>query len=64
MDKKQSLLIFYNSFIVLKLFIGIIVYISLVGNECGMHTVQLLLVYFVQRKRANGCGRGREVVLF
>ena len=55
--KKQSLLIVYNSFVVLKLSIackGIIVHISLVANECGKHwTVWILFeggVYFAQHK--------------
>ena len=65
--KKQSLLIVYNSFVVLKLFIackGIIVHISLVGSECGTRTVWVLLedgVYFVQSKRANGCRNNLRV---
>ena len=56
MDKKQSLLIFYNSFTVLKLFIackGIIVHISLAGSEYGVCTVWVLFegrVYYIQRK--------------
>ena len=52
----KSLLIVYNSFIILKLSIagkGIIVHISLVGSDCGTRMVQVLFeggVYFVQRK--------------